>query len=399
MIHLSAYLHREQFQEIVGRWFYNDLQPSDALDVKYIVNFNSILIRRYLRGLAGRLFRDVYRVEPSSFHVHTKGELKDFVADHPTVTNAHIQDMIAAYRERPEDFYKETPIDGRVFYADEGAHTMFLGSARLKRPRRIAEKGGRRISDFVYQRIRDNAEKLARDRAERLRIPLEHLVSSHEQMVQEFAEAEDLIRQTIKTHRQPILEHTFDIHDVAGLKLVGEHDVQEEIVRYIEAAPDLTLLEREEHRGLYNATNLTVEMRLDRARLLAEPIDEKDLAVLQMRGFDPRAALHDLHTFVKTGEDRVVVEIILADFEEFLESEIGRCQHEGRIRAQRQNEIYRGPLAKNAQYLLTYLFAFAVSPQTSIEELPIKLWGNYVPDYIDLIIRQLYNVYEFTVSF
>ena len=261
MIHLSAYLHREQFQEIVGRWFYNDLQPSDALDVKYIVNFNSILIRRYLRGLAGRLFRDVYRVEPSSFHVHTKGELKDFVADHPTVTNAHIQDMIAAYRERPEDFYKETPIDGRVFYADEGAHTMFLGSARLKRPRRIAEKGGRRISDFVYQRIRDNAEKLARDRAERLRIPLEHLVSSHEQMVQEFAEAEDLIRQTIKTHRQPILEHTFDIHDVAGLKLVGEHDVQEEIVRYIEAAPDLTLLEREEHRGLYNATNLTVEMQ------------------------------------------------------------------------------------------------------------------------------------------
>ena len=131
----------------------------------------------------------------------------------------------------------------------------------------------------------------------------------------------------------------------------------------------------------------------------ASIVEDKDLAVLQMRGFEPKAIAHDLRTFVATSEPTVILEIILANFEEFLESEIGRCQHEVRIRAQRQTEIYRGPLAKNAQYLLTYLFAFAVSPQTTIEELPIKMWGNYVPDYIDLVIRQLYNVYDFTVSF
>lgn len=399
MIHLTGYLHRRQFREIVARWFYDDLQVSDALDIKYIVNFNSILVRRTLRRLAGRLFRDVYKVEPRSFTTHTKGDLKDFVATHPTVTNARIQHMIAAYNERPEDFYKETPIDGRIFYTADGEHRMFLGSARLKRPRRIAEKGGRRISDYVYTQIRENAEKLARERAERLRIPLERLVSSHDEMVQEFAEAEDTIRQTIKTHRLPILDQCLNIHDVAGLKLVGEPDVQEEIVNYIQAAPDMTLLEREEHRGQYNATNLTVELKIDREQLLSEAIDEKDLAVLQLRGFDPLAITHDLRAFVDSSEDTVILEIILSNFEEFLESEIGRCQHEVRIRAQRQTEIYRGPLAKNAQYLLTYLFAYAVSPQTSIERLPIKVWGNYVPDYVDMIIRQLYNVYEFTVAF
>lgn len=398
MIHLTGYLHRHQFQEIVARWFINELHDSDALDVKYIVNFNSILVRRYLRGLAGRLFRDVYGVEPLSFPAHNKGDLKDFVAEHPLVTNARIEHMIGAYRERPEDFYKETPVDGRVFYTD-GDHPMFLGSARLKRPRRIAEKGARRISDFVYGQIRENAEKLARERAQRRQVPLERLVSSQEEMVQEFAEAEETIRQTIKTHRLPILDQRFDLHDVAGLKLVCEPDVQEEIVRYLQSAPDLKLLEREEHRGVYNATNLTVELTIDKKKLLAEPIDEKDLAVLQLRGFEPQAITHDLRAFVESSEDTVIVELILANFEEFLESEIGRCQHEVRIRAQRQNEIYRGPLAKNAQYLLTYLFAFAVSPQTSIDELPIKVWGNYVPDYVDMIIRQLYNVYEFTVAF
>ena len=52
------------------------------------------------------------------------------------------------------------------------------------------------------------------------------------------------------------------------------------------------------------------------------------------------------------------MEIIFSDYQEMLESEIGRCIHEDRIIEQRLYQPYRGPLARNIQHLLEYLFLF-----------------------------------------
>lgn len=399
MIHLSSYLHRDQFRHIVARWFVDELEESDALDVKYIVNYNSVLVKRTVRALAHRIFKDVYGIEARSQIIRTKGALKDYITDHPTVTNERIERLIHDYREEPENYFKETPTEARIFCTHDIEHPLFLGTARMKRLRRISEKGGRRVSDFVFQRIQEDARRSALERAQAAHTSIESLVSTPEVMLREFNESEARIRAGIKRKQLPILDQRFDINDVGGMKLVAEKDVQQEIMRYIEHAPDMALLEVEEHSGNYNATNLTVELFLNKDALLADPIDPEDVAILKMRGFDPAAISHDLKAFVDTAEDSIVVEIILSNFSEFLESEIGRCQHEIRLRAQRQSETYRGSLAKNSQYLLTYLFAFAVSPQTQIDELPIKLLGNYVPDYVDQIIRKLYGVYDFTLAF
>jgi hypothetical protein len=75
-----------------------------------------------------------------------------------------------------------------------------------------------------------------------------------------------------------------------------------------------------------------------------------------------------------------------------LESEIGRCIHEDRIIEQRLYQQYRGPLARNIQDLMEYLFSFPSSQQRELGELPIKIWNRYLPDYFDEVLKQLFRI-------
>ena len=100
----------------------------------------------------------------------------------------------------------------------------------------------------------------------------------------------------------------------------------------------------------------------------------------------------DFREFLETGEEKVELEIILSNYQEMLESEIGRCMHEERIIRQRQEQQYTGQLARNVEYLMEYLFAFPASGQVGIEDLPIKLWYRYLPDYIDDVWKRLFSV-------
>jgi hypothetical protein len=49
-------------------------------------------------------------------------------------------------------------------------------------------------------------------------------------------------------------------------------------------------------------------------------------------------------------------------------------------------------LAKNIEYLMEYLFRFCVSPLSALDEVPIRLWGKYMPDYIDQLHQRLSGV-------
>ena len=86
------------------------------------------------------------------------------------------------------------------------------------------------------------------------------------------------------------------------------------------------------------------------------------------------------------------MEIIISTYQEMLESEIGRCIHEDRIIQQRLHQPYRGPLARNIQCLMEYLFTFPTSRQRVLGELPIKLWNRYLPDYFDEVLKELFRI-------
>ncbi len=55
--------------------------------------------------------------------------------------------------------------------------------------------------------------------------------------------------------------------------------------------------------------------------------------------------------------------------------------HETRITDQRMRDEYTGNLARNIEYLVQYIFAFASFPSAELNEWPIKVWTPYLTDY------------------
>ena len=182
MLYLESFLHRVSLAEIVSRWMVNQPRPRDVQQLKTIVNFNSYVARIWVDRLARELLEGLYSKRAARFVARNKGQLKDFVVRHPLYVNPRIEQMLHRYSRYPEDFYRETPFDGCVYYNRENGDPMFVGATRIKRFRRIAEKGSRRIVDFLFDRIREHADDLASERAAGLGIPKEHLITSPEMM-------------------------------------------------------------------------------------------------------------------------------------------------------------------------------------------------------------------------
>jgi len=393
MLYLESFVHRVRLAEIVSRWMVNQPKPLDVEQLKAIVNFNSYIARIWVDNLARDLLGALYGKEPQSFVTKTKGQLKDFVVQHLNYTNPRIEEMVAKYRRFPEDFYRETPFDGRVYHNEEGGQPVFVGSTRIKRFRRIAEKGARRIVDFMFDRIRANADVLAEERAKRLGIPKAQLITSPQEMEDEFRHAE---RRLVKSIKQGTIQSELpilSIPDVVGIKLITEKDQFNRLLTVVKAIPSCRLLEKEHHSGNYNAVNLRVAYMIPRELLAARAPTGRSLHVLSTRGFDPSRVSAQYAEFLDTCEDHVLLEIIACTYQEFLESEIGRSMHEDRVVTQRANTEYKAHLATNVRYLMDYMLLLCLSPGgVGLQDVPIKLWVKYMPDTIDKMIRGLFDV-------
>ena len=155
---------------------------------------------------------------------------------------------------------------------------------------------------------------------------------------------------------------------------------------------DCDILEKERHTGKYNATNLIVSYKPPVEEILIQPLSKKITDMMQIRGLSPEESNTAFSEFVRSGEEDIHMEIIVSDYEEMLESEIGRCMHEDRIIEQRLRQQYRGHLAKNIEYIMEYSFTFPSSPQVQLGELPIKLWNRYLPDYFEEVLKCLFQI-------
>jgi hypothetical protein len=178
-----------------------------------------------------------------------------------------------------------------------------------------------------------------------------------------------------------------------GLKLVAEEDQYPKLLSLLAGGASCRVLEEERHTGNYNAINLRVAHYLPRDRLRAMPPSGRYLRVLSSRGFSPESLEREYQEFMDSAEDHVLLEIIVCNFQELLESEIGRCMHEDRVLSQRGHLEYHGDLASSVRYLMNYMFTLCLAPgQPRISDVPIKLWARYMPDTMDRLIRDLFNV-------
>jgi hypothetical protein len=393
MIRINSFIHRQVLDDIIRRWMYDEARPADADLLARLVHFNHVYVSRYLAQFAGHIFRELHRAELTFNPVQLKGELKDALVSDPPYRNERIDELILDYHQNPGRFYRETPFHGTLCFRRLERGAKYVGSTRIKRVRRLAEKSARRIIDRIFATIQRHADILADERAQRLGIPRGNLLTAPEDMTREFLRAENRLLDDLRAKR-PIAgeDGVLAINDVAGVKVMLEEAEQEKLAVLLESLPNCEVVEEERHSGRYNATNLIVRYRPPREEILARPLGRGLLHVMQGRGVSPEDANRAFAEFVRSGEEDILLEIILSTYQEMLESEIGRCIHEDRIIEQRLCQQYRGPLARNIQCLMEYLFTFPASRQRDLGELPIKLWNRYLPDYFDEVLKQLFHI-------
>jgi hypothetical protein len=392
MIRITSCLHRERLRDLIRRWMYNEAHPADAEEIARLVHFNNAYISRYLPAVAQRVFGCLHAGSLEARRVRRKAELKDTIVAQVPCGGPRVAEMLEAYAGSPGLYYRETPFHGTLYFAPGAQGPVFIGSTRIKRARRLAEKSARRISDWIYGDIKQRADRLALDRARRLGVPLEALVTPPEEMIEEFSKAETRLLEDLKSGRPLSGLGDMVIQDVAGIKVLVEEGERKDFLERLGVLPDCEIVEIEAHRGRYNAVNLILRHRPEREALLVRPLSPRLIQVMQARGVAPRVVEEQFGAFVREAEPHVNLEVIVCDYQEMLESEIGRCMHEDRILRQRQNEQYTGQLARNIEFLMAYLFAFPVSARGELGELPIRLWDRYLPDYFDEVLRGLFNI-------
>ena len=396
MLRFDSFIHRSSLSEVIARWMVGKPAAGDVMRLKTIINFNWYIARLWVDWFACDLLEAFHGIPPIRCPVRTKGQLKDFAVMHPRYTTPRIEEMRLKYDRFPEDFYLDTPMDGMMYGAILEERQEFIGCSRIKRFRRIAEKGSRRIIDFMVGRIRANADLLAEDRARSLGISKAQLVTPPEMMAEEFNQAERRILESIKHGTIQFEPFELEIPDVAGVKVIVEPLEYACFHELLARTPGLMIVEEERHVGNYNAINLKLSYSLPKERLLAEPLKEAYLRVLAYRGFNTSEVARQYREFVESGEDEVGFEMIVSSYQEFLESEIGRSMHEERIQAQRSHHEYNGHLATNIRFLMEFMLSLCRSPWcTDLDDVPIKLWARYLPDSVEHVVRKLYIPEEY----
>ncbi len=393
MIRINNFLYRQEFSALTRRWFHNQLDNNDPPRLKELINYNSLWLERINKYITQWLFSRLTGQPVHVQQVNTKGELKDLLVQNPPYVNDRILHLIERYQRNPERYFRETPFLGTLFAVQRNGQWAYVGSSRIKRVRRIAEKGARRITDYIFARLQDQT----RDQTQLSQTPKswnQPWSVSAEAMLDEYERAERNLSATLRRGHlfAPHLEFVLD--DVLGLKVIVEPEQEKEVLQLLERDTQCELVEIEQHRGHYNATNVVFRFFPNIEEMLAPKLSSLALDRLSFRGISDTAQ-EKFCSFVREGEPSIHIELIMTQYQEMLESEIGRSMHEQRLLRQRVNQSYRGHLARNVSYLMEYIFAWGISPRTTISKLPIQIWNQYLPDYFDEVIKDLFQIPSF----
>ncbi|MCU0690117.1 MAG: hypothetical protein MUF54_01820 [Polyangiaceae bacterium] len=381
-------MHRDQLFDIAIRWLNDDLRDDDGRRLTEIFLFESAVSAPCVQDFMLRFFTRLYGGDLGVERVQYKNVLRERFIEHVPAYTARIRQLVMAYRESPEEFFPGMPVDAIALYA---SGDRLVSVSRIKRPARVAEKASFRMADALAGKIRREAEVFASARALVRGIPLGMLISTEAQMRADFVEAERVVAAGFRNGEIRFDRDSLTINDIIGFKVIGdERDiVQAEIM--LAREPGITVVEREDHRGHYNATNLLLDIELPSVAEIIDQNRDRDWAEAAHRGLDPATAKKNFEVYVESGARVVRTELILTTYPELIESELGRSLHELRILRLRERQPYSGQIAQNARYLIEFLFALAYAPTTTIDELPVKMWGRYLPDTVLAAVSTLFG--------
>ena len=377
-MYLTAMTHREELFHLTLRWINDDFHPGDGETLTRIFVYESAIssmaVERVFE-LLGSHFGPALRTQ----RIRRKHDLREGIIEHLGVHTPRVDELANSFRSNPKYFFPHLPIDALVV-TDEGSRLVAIG--RIKRMARVAEKVSFRLVEALFREIRAKARELAGMRAAAAGVPLDALVSPPEVMRQDFILAEETVAGSLMNRTIRIPAEALTINDVIGFKIVAPQDALDRIPEALEREPGITVREIERHSGNYNAVNLLLDTDLPSPGSLSARLGAVDWTIARQHGLDPDTVRRGIAGYVAAGETTVRIELILTTPEELMEAEFGRSLHELRVLRLRRRQEYNGPLGQNAGYLIEYMLALAASPTVDIPEIPIKMYGRYLPEEI-----------------
>ena len=386
-MYISAFLHRDELFDITNRWFSDKLEPDDPLRVTRIIAYDSFAAWEKLLCFVTDLNRKLCPTKVRQKPITIKKQLKDFICNAEGPKSDRINNLIHEYKNLPEYYYVGSPLAGNI-YLDENHRVVSI--CRLKRVKRIAEKTSRYASLHITQKIQETANEI---RIENGKVRNGSGQLPHDLLIQ----AEKRLMMSIKKKGLTLPADIVSIKDVLGIKVIRNGVSENKLESVIEKFPGANIIEKETHTGNYNAIHYVVELKVDLKDIICKFAAGNNQAYFSNRGLPKERIVEDFKTFIGTGSDTVQLDMIFTTFDELIESEIGRSMHEARIFKQRQHQNSFGNIPINIEYLIEYLIAVGLSPVVHIDEIPIKIWGRYLPDTLSYLIRGLYDMPGYSI--
>ncbi len=395
-MYLTSFIHRKELLRIAERWLCGRPGPDDAMKLTQIFICDGYVLGLTLDSVIGKILGKVYPAEFRKVRIRSKGQLRDALCDYAGEISPRMAYLFGCYRKNPEYFYYQTPINGVLCIDGRG---RFLATYRIKRPKRIAEKANRRIASWIFETVRNKAVSMAMTRAEKSGVALERLVTPPDLMEREFIEAEESIANSFREGTIRFDRSAITINDVGGVKILGSKEQLAKVEIALRGDPEIGVQDRESFSGNYQATSLILDIPWDAEEVCRRFIDSKCWKKYINRGIPESELKKGIEPFMENSESRMKIELIMSTPEAMVESELGDSIHEERILSQRDVKPYKGYIPINVEFLLEYLFAVGFSPTVKIDDLPIKLWGRYLPDTLVMYIRRLYKLPQYDLFY
>lgn len=377
-MYITGMTHRDELFDLTLRWLNDELREGDGDLVTRIFFCEGIIsaavaVNRMI-AILGRVFGAQLHFE----RIRQKRLLRERIIEYMPLQNESTRELAERFRENPEYYFPHVPIDALLI--SHGRELAAIG--RIKRLSRVAEKVSFRLVDFLFHEIKAEAERIAGLRALHAGLALPALISSEADMLQDFLEAEALLIQRFRKKNMIIGHDALSINDMIGFKIIGGPDLFERVSSVLRDEPGITIVKVKKHTGIYRDINLLVDIEIPSLDKIIRLVDRFDWSVAASRGLDPDRTKKDFRTYLDRGSRTIRMEILLTDYDELMQSEFGRSMHELRVLKMRERQAYRGLIAHNAGYLIEYMLALALAPVTGIAELPIKMYGRYLPESI-----------------
>ena len=378
-MYISAYLHRQQLMQITQRWIADRLAPDDALQVTRILTYDSFIAWHTMVDFVQTVTRRLGRPKVRQLPLYRKKDLKDFVTATVEPTSPRVAELILEYRRTPQFYYVGSPMAGFLFHDPKG---RVLSLCRFKRVKRIAEKASRYAALHMMDHLGRRAEAIGQEGGG----PTEATAAAERQIIEEIRRGDFTLP-----------KEKMQIRDVVGAKIIDWGFGPEGLETAMDGIPRVAVLEKEIHQGIYNAVHYTVRVEIEPQPIMEAFRTSAHRETFRRRGLPVNGGTEDFEDFLATGARHLSLDLILTTFEELIESEIGRSMHEARIFRQRQEGTAYGNIPLNIEYIIEYLLAVGLSPAVQIDEIPIKIWGRYLPDTLSFCIRRLYGIPEFSL--